>query len=86
MSSDALLEIIRQRPFLPFELVTTDGTKYPVRHPEMLMPGRRYVIIGMPADPATQVFDRHVIVSMLHVQRLEALDSPKPAAGDGKGQ
>ncbi len=85
MSSDDLLEIIRRRPFLPFELVTTDGTKYPVRHPEMLMPGRRYVIIGVPADPATQIFDRHVIVSMLHVQRLEPLESPNTSTSDGQG-
>ncbi len=79
MSSDDLLEIIRRRP------VTTDGTKYPVRHPEMLMPGRRYVIIGVPADPATQIFDRHVIVSMLHVQRLEPLESPNTSTSDGQG-
>jgi hypothetical protein len=45
MSGDDLLEIIRRRPFVPFELIATDGTRYPIRHPEMLMPGRRYVTI-----------------------------------------
>jgi len=83
MSADDLLEMIRRRPFLPFQLVTTDDTSYPVRHPEMLMPGRRYVIIGLPGDQTTQIFDRHVIVSLLHVQRLEPLDSSKSPSGDG---
>jgi len=72
-----------RRPFIPFQLVTTDGTKYAVQHPEMLMPGRRYVTIGLPDDPATPVADHQVIVSMLHVQRLEPLESPKAASGDG---
>jgi hypothetical protein len=83
MSSEDLLEVIRRRPFIPFQLVTTDGTKYAVQHPEMLMPGRRYVTIGLPDDPATPVADHQVIVSMLHVQRLEPLESPKAASGDG---
>ena len=83
MSFDDLLQIIRRRPFVPFQLVTTDGTKYPVQHPEMLMPGRRTVTIGVPDDPAVPAYDRQVIVAMLHVQRLEPLESPKATSGDG---
>ena len=82
MSSDDLLQRVRQRPFLPFAVVTTDGTSYEVRHPEMLMPGRRTVTIGLPDDPTAPVYDSQVIVSMLHVQRLEFLPTQKPATGD----
>ena len=67
MSSDDLLELVRRRPFIPFVLVTTDGTRYEVRHPEMLMPGRRTVTIGIPEDPGRPVYERQVIVSLLHV-------------------
>ncbi len=84
MSSEDLLERIRQRPFLPFVLVTTDGTRYDVRHPEMLMPGRRAVTIGLPDDPATPVYDRQAIVSLLHVQRLELLQTQPPSTADGQ--
>ena len=84
MSADDLLERIRHRPFLAFVVVTTDGTKYEVRHPEMLMPGRRTVTIGLPDDPGTPVYDRQVIVSMLHVQRLEVLQTQTPTTGDGQ--
>jgi hypothetical protein len=82
MSHEDLLHFIRQRPFIPFRLVTTDGTAYEIRHPEMLMPGRRLVIAGLPDDPAVAAFERTVAVSMLHVQRLEPMDAQAPT-GDG---
>jgi hypothetical protein len=86
MTARDLLQLIRQRPFIPFVLVTTDGTRYEVRHPELLMPGRRTVIVGIPDDPTTPVYDLPVIVSMLHVQRLEPL-ATQPAAGQvGQGE
>jgi hypothetical protein len=68
MSHDDLLRFIRQRPFAPFRLVTTDGTAYDIRHSEMLMPGRRSVIVGLPDNPAVAAYDQCVTVSMLHVQ------------------
>lgn len=71
MSADDLLERIRQRPFVPFVLVCTDGTRYEIRHPELLMVGRRHVVIGVPAQPGEAVFERTVYLALLHVQRLE---------------
>jgi hypothetical protein len=76
MSHQDLLSFIRQRPFVPFRLVTTDGTSYEIRHPEMLMPGKRIAIVGIPDDPAIPAFDRTVTVSLLHVQRLEPMQAP----------
>jgi hypothetical protein len=84
MSGEDLVDIIRRRPFSPFRLVTTDGTTYEIRHPEMLMPGRRFVIVGLPDNPAVPVFDRQVVVSMLHVQRLEPIEATAPP-GNGQG-
>jgi hypothetical protein len=75
VSHEELLAIIRQRPFIPFRLVTTDGTSYEIRHPEMLMPGRRAVVVGLTDKADVPAFDRTVMVSMLHVQRLEPLDT-----------
>jgi hypothetical protein len=84
MSDKDLLAIIQQRPFVPFRLVTTAGTGYEIRHPEMLMPGRRIAIIGLPDDPDYPSFDRTVTVSLLHVQRLEPIGTPN-ASGNGAG-
>jgi hypothetical protein len=75
MSFEDLLSVIRQRPFVPFRLVTTDGTAYEIRHPEMLMPGRRTLIVGLPDNPEVAAYNRTVMVSILHVQRLESIDA-----------
>ncbi len=63
---------LRARPFEPFRIVTTDGTTYEVRHPDLVLVGLSSAIIGYPApgDPAT--YDRYDIVSMCHIIRLEA--------------
>ena len=82
MSHDGLLSLIRQRPFIPFRLVTTDGTSYEIRHPEMLMPGKRTATVGIPDDPAIPAYERTITVALLHIQRLEPL---QPAKTSGNG-
>jgi hypothetical protein len=74
MGSDDLLTALRRRPFVPFRLVTTDGTGYEIRHPEWLMPGKRSVLIGVHAQPDDPAYDQFVILSLLHVQRLEPFE------------
>jgi hypothetical protein len=83
MSDRDLLAKIQQRPFVPFQLITADGTGYEIRHPEMLMPGRRTATIGLPDDPNFPSYDLTVTVSLLHVQRLESLPLPS-VGGNGK--
>jgi hypothetical protein len=71
MAAGDLLKHIRQRLFLPFIVVMTDGTRYEIRHPEFLMPLRRHLLIGVPASPEETVPDTSVYLSLLHVQRVE---------------
>jgi len=83
MGTEDLLEAIRKRPFEPFRVCLTDGMVYEVRHPEMVLPGRRTVIIGIPGNVAQPVFDRTVTVALIHIVRLEPLDSPVGQGGQG---
>jgi hypothetical protein len=71
MSADDLQKHMRQRPFVPFVVVTTDGTRYEIRHPEFLMPTKRSVVIGVSAAPRDTVPDTTVYLSLLHLQRVE---------------
>src|SRR5713101_243017 len=82
MPPENLLELIQKRPFTPFRIYLTDGTMYEIRHPELVMPGKRAVIVGLPADPAEPLFVRSVIVALLHVVRLEPLDTPTAGAAE----
>jgi hypothetical protein len=79
MALDDLLEALRRRPFVPFRLTLTEGSTYEVRHPELCMPGRRSVVIGIPAPDRELVYDRYVVADLFHVVKLEPLDAaPSP--------
>lgn len=81
--NDVLLAL-RQRPFVPFRVHVTDGSSYEVRHPEMLMPGARSVIIGLTVpNQLPPVYESWVIVDLIHITRLEPL--PIPATPNGQG-
>jgi hypothetical protein len=75
MNAEEILELLRHRPFQAFRIVTTDGTSYEIRHPELAMVGKRSITVGLTADPSQPLYDRTVIIALLHVQRLE----PVPA-------
>jgi hypothetical protein len=77
MSPEDFKEKVRQRPFEPFRICLTDGRAYEVRHPDLIMAGRRSAVIGManPSDP-DHLYDRYTIVDLLHIVRLEPSDSP----------
>jgi hypothetical protein len=47
MSHEDLRIRIKQRPFIPFRIVLTEGTSYEIRHPELIMLGKRGAVIGL---------------------------------------
>jgi hypothetical protein len=74
MPPDDLAAAIDRRPFTPFRLHLSDGTAYEVRHPEMVLLGRRSAVIGISEEiNGRPMYDRHVTVAPLHIVRLEPL-------------
>jgi len=49
MSPEDLRTQLRRKPFLPFRVVSSDGTTCNVRHPDLVMLGLGSAIIGYPA-------------------------------------
>jgi hypothetical protein len=74
---------LERKPFQPFRIYLTDGAAFDIRHPEMLMVGKRAAVIGMADDPADTHYDRSIDVDLLHVIRAEPLEAPPPPAGNG---
>ena len=66
MLSEELHSFVRRRPFEPFRVYLTDGARYDVSHPDMLMPGQRSLVVGLPAD-LTKPFERFVTIAVSHV-------------------
>ena len=73
MAPEELRDALRQ-PFRPFRLVMTDGMGYEIRHPELLMVGRRSAQVGLTGKPSQTFYERTITVDLLHVIRLEPLE------------
>jgi hypothetical protein len=83
MPLEDVLAFLRRRPFVPFLLHLTDGTSHEVRHPEMLMPGARSLVLGIPVDPAVPIYVRTETIALVRVVRLQPLEEA-PAGSDGR--
>lgn len=84
LTSDDIRARVRRQPFVPVRIRTSDGESYDVYHPDLIMIGRRALIIGTATadDPAT--FERTAQVAILHVTAIE--DLPIAAHPGGNGQ
>jgi hypothetical protein len=74
MTRKDLANRVKERPFVPFRLVLTEGTSYDVRHPEQIMVARDSIVIGLPsASEEEDFFETTVLADLFHVVRLEPL-------------
>ncbi len=77
MPPEDLWERLRRQPFEPFRVYLTDGSVYEVRHPELLMVGRRSAVIGITQpQQSPPLYERTTTVALLHIVRLEPLEAP----------
>jgi len=77
VAPEELREVLRTQPFRPFRLVMTDGKEYDVRHPDLMMVGRRSAMVGLTGRPGRTFYERAVQVDLLHVIRVEPLEEKR---------
>jgi len=75
MTQADLQTAARRQPFRPFRVVLTTGTTYDIRHPDLIMVGRRSAAIGITNDPTGTSYDRIFQVDLFHVVGIEELSS-----------
>jgi hypothetical protein len=83
MRPDILRAVFRRQPFEPVRICVVDGTSYEIRHPDQVIVGRSSLTVaGAVAHLPKPLGDRDVIVAILHISRLEPIESiaPLPAA------
>jgi hypothetical protein len=79
--------LLQARPFVPFRLWLSDGGFVDVRSPEVVLPGKRFALVGLlDADATDTVFDRYATVWYLHVVRHEMLKPGMPPFSTPPGQ
>lgn len=79
MSAADFYALTRRQPFVPFRIVTSDGTVYEIRHPDMVLVTLSSIVVAYPAQQDPHAYGRYDIVSLRHVVRLE------PAAAETAG-
>ena len=74
MTRESVREWTQRQPFTPFVLRLSNGTDYPIRHPEFAMPTLDTVIVGIPDDDSSEpAVNRVKMVSMLHIVEIVPL-------------
>jgi hypothetical protein len=75
MSPEDFMRLLRTRPFIPLRIHKTDGTTFDIRHPEQVLVFRSHIYIGLEPDPETGVLEKGERCSLLHIVRIEELQS-----------
>ena len=70
-------DLVRRRPFSPLRIVTSSGEAFNVHHPDMVMVGKRFLIIGLPSSEDPHVFEKDTRVAIMHVTELRDLGEPE---------
>ena len=84
MAPEELRDTLKQQPFEPFRIVLTDGEGYDIRHPDLLLVGKRSATVGLAGDGSEPYYERTVKVDLLHISRTEPLAKPQRRKSNGK--
>jgi hypothetical protein len=79
-SSDDIQRRLRQTPFLPVRVIISSGQTFDIYHPDLVLVGRRDVIIGMAGTENPTQYERTTHVPIMHITALE--DMPMPSAAN----
>ena len=83
MTQEELRDAAKRQPFGPFRLILTTGQTFDVRHPDLIMVGRRSAMIGLTHDPNGTAYDRSIKVDLLHIVGIEELPASSPPSSNG---
>jgi hypothetical protein len=73
---------LRERPFRPLRLIASEGLRYDINHPDLVLVGQRDLTIGHPSPDNPQLYDRLTRVALVHLVGMEDLPA---TAGTSSG-
>ena len=83
MTRQELQDAAGSQPFQPFRIVLTTGATFDIRHPDLIMVGRRSAAIGIANEPGGNVYDRIFQVDLFHIVGIERLPVSSPPSSNG---
>jgi hypothetical protein len=72
-SPDDIQKRLRQIPFMPVRIIISSGQTFDVYHPDLVLIGRRDIIIGMASGENPTQYEQTTRVPIMHVTALEDL-------------
>jgi hypothetical protein len=81
-TAESIQSRLRERPFRPLRIVVSEGQQFNIHHPDLVLVGHRDLMIGLPRDATSSIYDRVTRVALVHVVVLE--DLPVASAGNGQ--
>jgi hypothetical protein len=83
MTHEELQQYARRQPFQPFRIVLSTGETREIRHPDLIMVGRRSTFVGTTNDPTGTVYDLGRLIDLLHIVAVDELPANSSTAGNG---
>lgn len=78
-----ILGRLKDEPFVPVRIATTTGKTFDIYHPDMVMVGRTFLIIGTPTPDNPATFENVSRIALVHVVELQDLLRPvQPASSE----
>jgi hypothetical protein len=82
-TAEEIQERLRQRPFLPLRIIVSEGMHFDIRHPDLVLVGRRDLSIGKPDESNPNIYSGLIRVALVHVVALEELPATQPQSTNG---
>lgn len=74
---------LREKPFRPLRIIASEGLRYDIQHPDLVLVGRRDLMIGFVSPNRPTIYNRVTRVALVHIVALEELSVPsEPANGE----
>jgi hypothetical protein len=74
---------IREQPFRPLRLIASEGLRYDIIHPDLVLVGQRDLTIGYPSQENPRVYDRLIRVVLVHLVGMEDLPAVTSSTTNG---
>ena len=73
---------LRVRPFIPLRIIASEGLRYEIRHPDLVMVAQRYLVIGHETPGVPGICSETTYLALVHVVGIEEI-VPEPSATNG---
>jgi hypothetical protein len=82
-TADNIQARLREKPFTPVRVVTSSGQSYDVTHPDLVLVGRRFLIIGTASNENPSQFETASRVAILHITDVQDMPHGAPPESNG---